>query len=768
MATVFVHRRVRPLRFAFLVNHRSADELRKAIQINTVLWGGTFNPIIEVFKRTPRSWATTRRATEIVRGYLDAFEPDFVVTGRNIDATTFGVLPTNAASLDGMLTREGFGEHGLGVIPVYRWRYEHELRFVQKDPVLLRRPSTAGPLGLFLSAIFGAFPPNPLEFFAQGFSDIGGETVDAGPESYLELLHDSVSPLDLSDSEIDQTNPSGPRRTCFLIDPRSTSDIIDFWNLRALGWRILAIPTGWAAQLAPKVSKMIREHYSHDDMLPSSYTRARLLKGRAVTQDRLTAFAESLAAPPNTTVLQMWLPRIWESEVREADQAVRAVLSAKEEQQEVQSREEWLSFRTIGPQFADKRWGMDRARFANVIHLRSYELPTLANVIPKEITNLDNLLRWMGPPDMIRNSSEGVSVLTDCGGYEITWRIPHGLRVFTEWLKPKGEIQLSGAGKIANRLIGIVGGPNRARMVTDVELVRLFGRASDTASRDVSHEELFGLFKKLHDNRDDIAERRIEAMIRQKVVRLGMRLKCEQCGQQNWRALDELREVVPCQWCLDELRFPTARPPRQPCWSYRPLGPFGAKGHAQGAYVVAAAIHVLRELGGTARTAWLPSFTMKAVGGELEADFGVLWDGNASPRNPQLLLGECKTFGEFEAKDIQRMKRLAKAFPQAVIVLATFTKEITPAQRKLIAPFAEWGRRNWRSPVMVLTARELTSDSGMPYCWHHGGDEREQKMYQAVVRAPAPHVSLRRLADATQQLHLHMTAGENWPHYEAP
>src|ERR1700728_4417610 len=90
MSTVGVHRRVRPLRFAFLINHRNSEELRKAIQINTVLWGGMFNPIVEVFKRTPRSWGTTRRANDIIRGYLDAFEPDFVVTGRNIDATTFG------------------------------------------------------------------------------------------------------------------------------------------------------------------------------------------------------------------------------------------------------------------------------------------------------------------------------------------------------------------------------------------------------------------------------------------------------------------------------------------------------------------------------------------------------------------------------------------------------------------------------------------------------------------------------------------------------
>jgi hypothetical protein len=65
------------------------------------------------------------------------------------------------------------------------------------------------------------------------------------------------------------------------------------------------------------------------------------------------------------------------------------------------------------------------------------------------------------------------------------------------------------------------------------------------------------------------------------------------------------------------------------------------------------------------------------------------------------------------------------------------------------------------------TARELTSDFGVPYCGNHGGVPREVEIYMAITRAPAPRVSFRRLADATQQLHLHMTADAAWPHHEA-
>src|SRR5258708_5965791 len=102
-AYLAISRRLRPLRFGFLVQPRDSQSLLRAIQLNTCLWGGRFNPIIPVFRRLPRGWSddlferhpeiskqmpprVRRRikrfrtnAREFVRGYLDAFEPDYLV-----------------------------------------------------------------------------------------------------------------------------------------------------------------------------------------------------------------------------------------------------------------------------------------------------------------------------------------------------------------------------------------------------------------------------------------------------------------------------------------------------------------------------------------------------------------------------------------------------------------------------------------------------------------------------------------------------------------
>ena len=75
---------VRPLRVAFLVDPSDRAGLFSAIEACTFLWGGSFNPIIPAYKRTPKKWERHRvrkllQPQEIITGYLDAFDPDVVV-----------------------------------------------------------------------------------------------------------------------------------------------------------------------------------------------------------------------------------------------------------------------------------------------------------------------------------------------------------------------------------------------------------------------------------------------------------------------------------------------------------------------------------------------------------------------------------------------------------------------------------------------------------------------------------------------------------------
>ena len=56
MAYGTVNVRLRPIKLAFLVNPNDKNSLLKAIEINTFLWGGMYNPIIPTYRRLPPKW----------------------------------------------------------------------------------------------------------------------------------------------------------------------------------------------------------------------------------------------------------------------------------------------------------------------------------------------------------------------------------------------------------------------------------------------------------------------------------------------------------------------------------------------------------------------------------------------------------------------------------------------------------------------------------------------------------------------------------------
>lgn len=102
-------------------------------RINTCLWGGKYNPIIPCFKQVPR-WCDRHNhqfetAAQIVNGYLDFFEPDFLVEAEQGLADGLGFDKNRLLELPDLLTREGNLDrngHGLSVLNLYRDLYQKE------------------------------------------------------------------------------------------------------------------------------------------------------------------------------------------------------------------------------------------------------------------------------------------------------------------------------------------------------------------------------------------------------------------------------------------------------------------------------------------------------------------------------------------------------------------------------------------------------------------------------------------------------------------
>jgi hypothetical protein len=98
------------------------------------LWGGKYNPIIPFFKRLPSWWERKGyrfgNAKQIINGYLDFFEPDFVVEAEKGLADGLGFDPERVLQLTDLLNRDGergWNKYGLSVNDLYRDLY-HDIR----------------------------------------------------------------------------------------------------------------------------------------------------------------------------------------------------------------------------------------------------------------------------------------------------------------------------------------------------------------------------------------------------------------------------------------------------------------------------------------------------------------------------------------------------------------------------------------------------------------------------------------------------------------
>ena len=149
--------RVRPLRIAFLVDPKDRHALLRAIEVSTFLWGGTFNPIIPVYTRTPRTWEPHRgwrlpQPEEIIAGYLEAFDPDFVVPVGDCEGREFQVGHREIIKIQeliGNISETHSPRFGVGFLEVLSNFVDKEFKFKRNDDLTLMFPKLPEAYGLF-------------------------------------------------------------------------------------------------------------------------------------------------------------------------------------------------------------------------------------------------------------------------------------------------------------------------------------------------------------------------------------------------------------------------------------------------------------------------------------------------------------------------------------------------------------------------------------------------------------------------------------------
>jgi hypothetical protein len=172
-------------------------------------------------------------------------------------------------------------------------------------------------------------------------------------------------------------------------------------------------------------------------------------------------------------------------------------------------------------------------------------------------------------------------------------------------------------------------------------------------------------------------------LLKQNVFRVGLKLMCPSCQLPFWRALDEIKTLVTCEYCGREFNItPQLKDDK---WAYRPSGLFGRgytkqkqtqrdsaieseafeeSDHQEGSVPVALTLQQLDTTLHHNFVLWLPAMRLQPLTAPIEkceTDFVLLCQDFRG--RIELVIGECKANCEITEEDVRKLSKIANTFP---------------------------------------------------------------------------------------------------------
>lgn len=792
MSNISLSLRLRPIRFAFLVRPDDAKRTLEIFRINTCLWGGKYNPIIPFFKRLPPWWGRRgfrfENAKQIINGYLDFFEPDFLVEAEKGLADGFGFDPARVLQLTALLPRDNERDrekYGFAVHDLYKDLFQKIFQFERRHDskiVLVKAKSEA--FRNFVACVFGDFP-SQKEF--RSFGRHYGAVFDPAPitldpEALSQFYNFScTSPLELGHAKLKVAYHSHQDPTLFILDAHEPRDLIDFWNLRAIHRSVVPVPVQWLDALSPFCKKFILDTYRPLPGNPHGVmTQPISMFSRSISQHDIEELHKRYLCVDKAGAngLQKWYPPIWRAPSAKIARTFRPTLEAHNGNLDIaidQNKPE-IRFDPLFPEFASE-FG-NRYRWANVVRLKSWlDTDLIATVFPCNYKHplVPKFRRAFR--ECLLPTTEGLVIFHQYTHTYERWMLTDGITALNAWFKENNiEAVVSDAGRATQQIIQTLGGFWGLRALAHKGIVELLNEMSRKPVTRSAHVKEFKNKINKAVAGDIWRNKNFETLVERKAVELGLELKCTKCGSWSWYSVKTLDYTLACDLCLKHFDFPVTRPTdsTRARWAYRVIGPFALPDYARGGYAAALSIRFFAEcldaMEGT--VTWSSGQELTLAGGKhSEVDF-ILWSqrkgilGNDDPT--EVVFGEAKSFGKeaFKPDDVTKMKRLAEVFPGCIIVFATLKEaaDLSSEEIDCIKKLAQWGRKydkerkQSRAPVIILTGTELFTADNLKMTWENKGGKHKNLIEPGWIRPD----NLRTLADLTQQLYLGMPSYGKW------
>ena len=796
MNNIQIDIRLRPIRFGFLVRPTDKAKILEIFRINTCLWGGMFNPIIPFLECVPPWWERhdfgSENANQIINGYLNFFEPDFLVEAEDGLANGLGYDSERVLHFEDILVEPGqWGRgYGLSVYNIYSALYQEIFRFETRHPPnIVSVDARDDSFATFVASNFGSFPiQEQFAYFERNYKEVFNPEHVILDSTILSKLYRSVhdTPLSMSHAKLRVDYHDQQEFRLFILNAKETIDLVDFWNLRATHDRVMAVPVQWIEELSPFCKELILGVYQSLNEGPNRRPLRHIsIFARSIpSEDIDEIFGNYLRVDEKeANALQTWYPAIWRKPSERVVEPTRPTLEAdrKELNILIEENNSEIQFDWLSPGFANEH--SNQFQVANVVRLHDWRSTgQIATVFPCDHKNSPffKSFRHRVRGTYFLPTTEGLVTFIKRRNTPEHWDLD-GTTLLGKWFKANHvSTSLSDAGSSTQQIIQALEGPGGVGRLAHEGVIEFLNQIANRPNTKTATYERFRRNILCAVENAELDNQIFEALVERKVVELGLELKCGKCGSWSWYSVKQLDYLLTCNFCFKQIDFPVINPIncKRSRWAYRVIGPFAQPDYAKGGYAAALAIRffasVLGEFGSSEAT-WSAGQELELPTGEkIEADF-ILWQqrrkffGLDFPT--ELVFGEAKSFKRsFNQHDVNQMKQLAETFPGSILVCAALKVDTNFSKKEIerLKKLAEWGReydedsQKSRAPVIIVTGTELFTEYSLEESWKEKGGKHKQ-----LIELPATSVrldNLRILADLTQQLYLGMPSYDSFRH----
>jgi hypothetical protein len=476
--------------------------VRAVMRACACLLGGTFNPIIPVYRKPPKEWKSEMiherfKGIGVAKGYVRFFEPDVYVETKKglLEEAGLGVLRETLTLQQQVITLHELFEpedgrdwsepqFGLNIRDALGHIYETEQQFVRRDKreSVFVKPERANAL---TEALFGVYPTSSdVTYIQTAYSDVyKPETISATPDTWRRVfMQGAETPLSVTRYGLDVERHWYHDLLLFVFDPTRATDLIDLWNLKLEPNPVLPIPIGWFEALGDDIYDLLKAQHRPVIGNPNGVMHNATIEfGRSVAKAAAEALIRGLkpGLPPGALVVKNWRNPIW---IDHRDDRVhrdrRLKVVAKERGVDLAIDEErslHTTFPTLEPEFSGQ-YGKGDHRWINVLRISDYANRSVATILP--FNTFDR--RWprlgMGG-DPIPVCSEGwvfPQSYKNLAQYVTLLRTDDAIAGWFEQLGARAK--LSEPGHIAKQMLEHLGGLWGVHLLADLDTLKLLNK----------------------------------------------------------------------------------------------------------------------------------------------------------------------------------------------------------------------------------------------------------------------------------------------------